>query len=225
MAWLTREQIEAMGFAHVGPDALLSDRASYYNCARIRIGARSRVDDHVVMSAGEGGIDIGSNVHIAVFSSLLGRGRICLEDFSGLSARVSVFSSSDDYTGAALTNPTVPTRYSQVDHLPVTLKRHVIVGAGSVVLPGVTLEEGCAIGALSVVRSDGLPFTIYSGNPARRVGERRRDLLVKEQAYLAELGVPVTSPTVHVVAQVPSMAEEVDQDQEAVAEPPARLRA
>ena len=193
MAWLTRQQIEAMGFAEVGPDALLSDKASYYNCNKIRIGARSRVDDFVVMGAGEGGIDIGANVHIAVFCSLLGRGRICLEDFAGLSSRVSVYSSSDDYSGGALTNPTVPAEFTKVDHRPVVLRRHVIVGAGSVLLPGVTLEEGVAIGALSLVRSDCAAYTIYSGNPARRIAERKRDMLEREHAYLAAMSAESSS--------------------------------
>ena len=185
MAWLTREQIDAMGFASVGEGALLSDKASYYNCPNIKIGARSRVDDFVVIGAGADGIEIGANVHIAVFSSLLGRGRICMEDFSGISSRVSIYSSSDDYSGTAMTNPTVPAEYSNVKHGAVILRRHVIIGAGSVLLPGVTLEEGAAVGALSVVRSDCSAFTIYVGNPARRMGERRRDLLACEQAYLA----------------------------------------
>lgn len=187
MAWLARDQIAAMGFAEVGEGALLSDKASYYNCANIRIGARSRIDDFVVIGAGEGGVEIGCNVHVAVFCSLLGRGRIVLEDFAGLSSRVSIYSSSDDYTGTALTNPTVPAAYTNVAHGDVIVRRHVIVGAGSVLLPGVTLEEGVAVGALTLIRSDCAAYSIYSGNPARRLAERKRDLLDKEQAYLASL--------------------------------------
>lgn len=187
MGWLTIEQQRSMGFASVGEGALLSDKASYYNCRNIRIGCRTRVDDFAVLSAGEGGINIGSNVHVAVFCSLLGNAPITLEDFSGLSSRVSVYSSSDDYTGAALTNPTVPGRYSNVSHGPVTIKRHVIVGAGAVLLPGVTLHEGAAVGALALVRSDCQAFTIYAGNPAKRIGDRRRDLLEHERLYLGGL--------------------------------------
>lgn len=77
-----------------------------------------------------------------------------------------------------MTNPTVPAEYTGVTHAPVTLERHVIVGSGSVVLPGVTLEQGVAIGARSVIRNHRTAFGIYSGNPARRVSERKQDLLV-----------------------------------------------
>lgn len=187
MGFMSRAQIEAMGFAHVGCDVKLSDRASFYGVSRIAIGDHTRIDDFCVLSAGEGGIQIGAYVHIAIQSSLMGAGPITLEDFAGLSSRVAIYSSNDDYSGAHMTNPTVPVEFTGVSHAPVHLGRHVIVGAGSVVLPGVTLHEGVAVGALSLVRKDGEPFTIYAGNPARRIGSRRRDLLALEVAFLDRL--------------------------------------
>jgi dTDP-4-amino-4,6-dideoxy-D-glucose acyltransferase len=58
-----------------------------------------------------------------------------------------------------------------------------VVGAGSIVLPGVTLQEGSAVGALSLVKSDCEAFGLYAGVPARRLGERKRDLLELEQRF------------------------------------------
>ena len=181
MAWMTREQIAALGFAAVGAEARLSDKASYHNCANIRCGDHVRVDDFCVLSAGAGGIALGDYVHLAVYCSLMGAGRIELADFSGLSSRVAVYSSNDDYSGAMLTNPTVPAEFSGVTHAPVFLGKHAIVGAGSVILPGVTLHEGAAVGALSLVRRDCEAFTIYMGVPAKRIARRKRDLLELER--------------------------------------------
>jgi acetyltransferase-like isoleucine patch superfamily enzyme len=181
MAWLTRQEIEAMGFAGLGTDVLLSGKASFYNCANIRLGNNVRVDDFCVLSAGAGGIVIGDYVHIAVYSLLVGAGRIEMADFSGLSSRVSVYSSNDDYSGAAMTNPTVPAEFSGVTHAPVFLGKHAIVGSGAVILPGVTLREGAAVGALSLVTKDCESFGIYQGIPARRIAERKRDLLEGEK--------------------------------------------
>jgi len=186
MAILSREQIEAMGFAEVGKNARLSDKASYYNCPRIRIGDNVRIDDFCVLSAGAGGIEIGSYIHIAVYSSLIGAGRISVRDFSNISSRVSIYSSSDDYSGASMTNPMVPCRYTQVTHADVEIGRHVIIGSGSVVLPGVILEEGVAIGALSLVNQNCRTFCIYAGTPARFLRERKRDLLALEERMLAD---------------------------------------
>lgn len=187
MGLLSREQIEQMGFAQVGTNVRLSDKASYYNCAQITIGDNVRIDDFCVLSAGAGGIELGRYVHIAPYSLLTGAGKITLLDFSGLSSRVSIYSSSDDYSGASLTNPTIPAEFSHVTSADVTVGRHVIVGSGSVVLPGVVLEEGVAVGALSLVTRRCQAFGIYAGVPARRVKERKRDLLQREQELLASL--------------------------------------
>lgn len=187
MGQLTREQIAQMGFASVGDEVFLSDKASFYNCQNIRLGSRVRIDDFCVLAAGEGGIELGRFIHIGVGTSLIGRGHIRMDDFSGLSSRVSIYSSSDDYSGASLTNPMVPDEFKQVRHADVHLGRHVIVGAGSVVLPGSVLEEGVALGALSMVDKRCTAFGVYFGNPARRISERKRDLLELEAQLLARL--------------------------------------
>lgn len=186
MAMLDASKIEALGFASVGENVQISDRAQFYGTSRIRIGNNVRIDDFCVLTAGIGGIHIGNYVHIAVGSSLIGAGQITLGDFSGLSSRVSIYSSSDDYSGTALTNPTVPDVYKNVHHASVSLGRHVIVGSGSVILPGIKLEEGVAIGALSLVTMNCLAFGVYAGNPAKRIKERKRDLLELERRLIAD---------------------------------------
>lgn len=184
MTMLSRGAIEALGFASVGKDAQISDKASFYGLNRIVLGDNVRIDDYCVLSAGRGCISIGHHVHIAVYSSLIGAGKITLSDFCNLSSRVSIYSSSDDYSGEKMTNPTVPSEYTGVIHADVHLGKHVIVGCGSVILPGVTLEEGVAVGALSLVNLDCEAFSIYVGNPARRTKERKRDLLELEQQFI-----------------------------------------
>jgi galactoside O-acetyltransferase len=183
VAWLSTQQIANMGFMSVGEGALLSDKASFHNCSRISVGRHSRIDDFVVISAGEGGVDIGANVHVAVYTALIGKGHIQLEDFCNLSSRVSIYSSNDDYSGQHMTNPTVPPAYTGVTHAPVRIGRHAIVGSGSIVLPGVYVGEGAAIGALSLVREDCDDFTIHAGAPARLIGQRQRTLLELEAKF------------------------------------------
>lgn len=190
MGFLSREAIDGMGFAHVGENVLLSDKASYYNCANIVIGNNVRIDDFCVLSAGAGGIEIGSYIHIAVYSSLIGAGKIALHDFSNVSSRVAIYSSNDDYSGIWMTNPMVPKEYTNVTHADVVVGRHVIIGAGSILLPGVTLEEGVAVGALSLVSKSCVRFGVYSGVPARRIKDRGIDLLKVEQKLIENLSLP-----------------------------------
>ena len=188
MTWLSRSDIESMGFAATGGNVLISDRASFHNCANISLGNNVRIDDFCVLSAGAGGIDIGNYIHVAIFSSLIGAGNISLADFSNISSRVAIYSSNDDYSGKVLTNPTVPPQFANVEHADVRIGRHVIIGAGSIILPGVTLEEGVAVGALSLVKTDCKSFGIYAGVPAKRIGERKRNLLELEQKLLTVSG-------------------------------------
>ena len=56
----------------------------------------------------------------------------------------------------------------------------MVVGTGSVVLPGVTIGQGAAIGALSLIRKDVEAFAIMFGNPAKKIGERGRSMLEHE---------------------------------------------
>lgn len=187
MGFLSREQIDKMGFSYVGENSRLSDKASYYNCANIKIGNNVRIDDFCVLSAGVGGIEIGNYIHIAVYTSLIGAGKITLHNFTNISSKVSIYSSNDDYSGTSMTNPMVPVEFTNVSHADVTISRHVIIGANSVVLPGVTLEEGVAVGALSLVSKNCSAFGIYSGVPAKRIKERKQNLLGLEQLFIEKM--------------------------------------
>jgi galactoside O-acetyltransferase len=154
MAFLTFDQIVDMGFRSCGENVLVSDKASIYGASRISLGHHVRIDDFCILSAGDEGIEIGNYVHIGCYSSLIGQGKISLGNFSGISSRVSIYSSSDDYSGKTLTNSTIPEAFKNVDHRSVHIGRHAIIGSGSVVLPGVEIGEGCAVGALSLVKKN-----------------------------------------------------------------------
>lgn len=180
MSFYSDEELSGMGLAHVGKNVRLSRHATVYGASRISIGDNARIDDFSVLSAGRDGIELGRHVHIAVMCSLIGEAKIEMGDFSGLSSRVSIYSSSDDYSGAFMTNPTVPSLYKNVDSRPVMIGRHCIVGAGAVILPGTDMREGAALGSLSLAKGLLREFTIYSGVPARAVKERLRGLLEQE---------------------------------------------
>lgn len=184
MAYLSEQQLQQLGFLHVGKDVKISDKASIYGHSRISIGDYTRIDDFCVLSAGEGGIYIGRNVHIAIYTSLIGKGRIELKDFANLSSRVAIYSSSDDYSGNSMTNPTVPEEYKKVVHGPVTLGRHVIIGVGSAVLPNVEIGDGSAVGALSMVNKNVEAGVIVTGIPAQKIKSRGTKMFELEQQML-----------------------------------------
>ena len=80
-----------------------------------------------------------------------------------------------------MTNPTIPDQFRGVEDAPVFLGKHVIVGCGSVILPGVILNDGVAIGALSLVKQSCDAFTIHAGQPTKKIGVRSKHLLHLER--------------------------------------------
>jgi acetyltransferase-like isoleucine patch superfamily enzyme len=82
-----------------------------------------------------------------------------------------------------LTNPTIPSAYKNEIKETVYISKHVIVGAGSMVFPGVRIAEGCSIGAMSLVNRNTASWGIYVGNPAKRVKERKKALLDLETEF------------------------------------------
>ncbi len=185
--YLTDAELQAAGFRSVGRNVRVHDRASLYGLENISLGDDVRIDDFCVVIA-TGPVEIGSYVSLHNHCFLGGRYGITLGDFVTLAPGCKLFSASDDYLGQCLTGPVVPRHLTGGAHGKLTLGRHVIVGAGAVVLPDLEIGEGCAVGALSMVTRPLEPWGVYAGVPARRVKERRRDLLALEAEALARRG-------------------------------------
>jgi acetyltransferase-like isoleucine patch superfamily enzyme len=58
----------------------------------------------------------------------------------------------------------------------VIIGNRVWIGCHALILPGVVIGEGAVVGAGAVVTKDVEPFAIVAGNPARKIGERNREL-------------------------------------------------
>lgn len=173
----SREKLEKIGFKSIGENVLISDKCSIYNPGNIEIGNNVRIDDFCILSTGKGGIKIGSYIHIACYASLIGQGKITLEDFSQVGAKSSIYSSTDDFSGRFLVGPTISEEFTNVKHAPVYLKKYAVLGCNTVVLPGVTIGEGSAVGALSLVSRDLKDYKIYGGVPLKELKSRSKDIL------------------------------------------------
>ena len=184
MAYLSEEALAALGFLSLGKAVKISERASIYNPELISIGDYSRIDDFCVVS---GSISIGRYCHITPMCLLAGgEPGVQLSDFCTLAYGVKVFSQSDDYSGETMVNSLIPKHFKNEYMARVFLGRQVIVGAGATIFPGVTVEEGCAIGAMSLVTKSTSPWSVYAGVPARRIKDRSRDVLLLEKQFLSE---------------------------------------
>jgi acetyltransferase-like isoleucine patch superfamily enzyme len=190
--FIAQSELRSLPFRSIGDNVLIHERVNMINIENISMGSNVRIDGDVTIVA-TGRVDIGSFVHIGAQCYLAGGAGIKMMDFSGLSQGVKLYSTSDDYSGAHLTNPTVPIEYLGVIRGRVELERHVIIGAGSIVLPNVTVGEGSAIGALSLVNKSVEAWGIFSGIPVRRISSRNQDLLRIEKQLIANMPLPSDS--------------------------------
>lgn len=182
MAYLSTHQLEKMGFKSLGKNVKISDKASIYDTEQIEIGDNSRVDDFCVLS---GKLSIGRFVHITPFVLLAGGEKgITIKDFVGIAYAVQILTQSDDYSGRTLTSSLVPDQYKVEKKEAITIGKHAIIGANSVIFPGCSIAEGCAIGAMTLVTKSTDPWGIYTGIPARRISERKQDMLEFGKEFL-----------------------------------------
>jgi acetyltransferase-like isoleucine patch superfamily enzyme len=177
-SFLNNDELQALGLKSYGKNVLISRKASIYGADTLSIGNHVRIDDFCILS---GMISIGSYVHISAYTALYGKGGIEIADFVTISGRVLVYSENDDYSGEFMTNPMLPEGFTNVNSAKVIFKKHAIVASGSIILPGVTMEEGSCVGAMSLVKSNTAPWMIYAGVPATFIKNRKNNILKLEQ--------------------------------------------
>lgn len=181
--FLSQKDLYDIGFKDLGKNVKISSNAVFYQPERMSIGNNVRIDDFCKLT---GTVSLGSYIHIASHSILAGKFGISIADFGSISMGCILFSASDDFSGNYLINPMVPERYVNITGGPIILEKHTIVGAGSIVFPNVTLHEGCAVGAGSVVNQSLDGWKIYVGTPCRAVKHREKNILELEMNFLNE---------------------------------------
>jgi acetyltransferase-like isoleucine patch superfamily enzyme len=169
--------------AHVGQDVMIWPMAKIVSPEVISLGDSVIIDDFVFLMGGAK-TTIGSFVHIASFASITGGGEFVMEDFAGLSSGTRVFTGNEDYLGSCLTGPTVPFPYRIPIRSFVRIGKHAIVGANTVILPGVVIGEGAVVGANSLIKRDCKPWTVYVGSPARELRSRPRKRIIELEDQL-----------------------------------------
>ena len=114
------------------------------------------------------GVNIGRDCVVEMYCNLDDQfpELIFFDDHSGPSRYVIIVCHDDV---AARTEEGSVTRHGYV--APVRMKSYSACGVGSILLPGVTLQEGAMVGAGAVVTRDIPPYSLAVGIPARVIKE------------------------------------------------------
>ena len=177
--YYTPKELREIGFRSLGRSVLISRTCRIYTPDQISIGSHVLIDDFTILN---GEITIGDHVHISSNDELYaGESSITIGDFCGISSRCSFYATSDDFSGASLNNPTVPRAFRYEKNLPIVLEKHVLIGTGCSIMPGVHIGEGCSFGSMTLISKSTEPWGIYIGIPAKRLKEREKGLLEMEK--------------------------------------------
>ena len=181
LGYYKTEELKNFGFLSIGNDVQIAKTCNIVGIENISIGNNVRIDAFTtIVSSKKEKIIIGSNIHIGAYCYLSGNYGIEIHDFSNLSQAVKLYTNSDDFSGNSMTNSTIPDKYKKIYFGKIILKKHVIIGSSSLVMPNVTLEEGVAVGALSFVNKSLKEWKIYIGCPVKILKERSRKIIELE---------------------------------------------
>lgn len=187
IGYYTDERLKDFGFKSLGKNVKIAKNCNIIGVENISIGSNVRIDAFsTIIAPGNGFLTIGSYVHIGGYSALFAGCGIEMSDYSGLSQGVKIYSKSDDYSGEFMTNPTVPASLTGVVEGLVLIGRHVIVGSQSIVMPGIKMSEGTALGANSLLTKNTDEWSIYFGSPAKKIKNRKRNPLDLEKNLIPD---------------------------------------
>ena len=132
--------------------------------------------NHVTLCAGvvlttdsykpESGIKIGNSTSFNRNTMIQGSGGVTIGDNVLVGPGVIIWSSGHEYSGMG------PIRGQPLTFAPVVIEDDVWIGAGAIILPGVTIGKGSVVGAGSVVRKNVPPMAVVVGNPSVEINRR-----------------------------------------------------
>lgn len=149
----------------------------------IFIGNHSAIDKGVYITSQ---CEIGSYVHLSPYVTVIGGKETNLKigDFVFVSTHCTLVCGSEDYCGAGLVGATIPEEFREFIDRDIVLEDYSGLGAGCIVLPGVTIGEGAVVGAGSLVTKDVSPWTVNYGSPSRAIKHRPKEKVLEYGSIL-----------------------------------------
>ena len=162
---LSKKKLSRIGFAKIGKNIFISKNVTIIGANNVYLGSDIRIDDYTIISAKNGKLIIGSNVHIGGQTYFGCSGVIEIKNNVNIAQGCKIYSLSDDYQ-KIYKNKLRRTKGK------VTISNNVIIGSNSVVVGKCKLNDGSAAGALSFVNKDLKKNSLYAGQPVSFIKKR-----------------------------------------------------
>jgi acetyltransferase-like isoleucine patch superfamily enzyme len=172
----------------IGKDVFISPLISITRPELISIGNHVAIDPYLHCTTK---LEIGDYVHISSHVSIIGgeKGLLKMGNFTNISTGGRIITGSDEFKGVGIVSaPGIPKKFR--DKLiiePIVFEDFVNIGTQVTIFPGVIIPQGVVIGACSLVQKKDvlIPWTIYAGNPLKKIGTRPSEKILK---FANELG-------------------------------------
>jgi dTDP-4-amino-4,6-dideoxy-D-glucose acyltransferase len=148
----------------------------------VTIGSHVAIDAYTCITTNA---TIGDYVHIGQLVTIIGGAdaHINIGNFCNISAGCRLVCASDDFENT-IGGPLIPHEMNNLDNRPIILEGFNIIGSDTIVLPGVTMAIGSAVGAGSIITKDTEPWTMYFGRPAVAIKKRNKDKILNDAKLL-----------------------------------------
>lgn len=172
--------IDSLGFGYLGKGVRVFDPhlSVFLKPEMIRLADGCRIDASVRLEGGLG-LTIGKNCHIATGTRLnVGGGELVFGDHSGTSVNVVIATGNPDLEYLHVSAAEEP-EDCHVIRKKTVIGEYVVIFAGALIRPDVTIGDGAVVGMGAVVTHDVEPWTVVAGNPARVIGRRILNSVVR----------------------------------------------
>lgn len=172
-------------FKNIGLDVFVSKNTEIKRPHLVEIGNHVAIDSGFYCTTE---LILGDYIHIAPYVTIIGgeHSKLYMKHFTTIAAGSRIICGSDLHLGAGLVGPTIPTEYRDTTIFStIIFEEFASIGTNVVVNAGVTLAQGSVVGANSFVTKDTEPWTIYVGNPAKPMKQRKKETMIE---YAKKLG-------------------------------------
>jgi len=163
---------------HCGTNVIIGKTVRIRYPHLVSIGDNCIIDDFTYISTE---LELQGYNHISSGCKIIGgvNSKLIMKPFSTFSPNVVIAAGSDDYLSGIAT-PMVDVEYKgNVEHGIVSIGRHSIIGAGSVILPNIIVNDGATVGALSLVNKDLDEWGLYVGVPVKKIKIRDKRKIIE----------------------------------------------
>lgn len=168
--WKFRARIISFFGISIGFGTIIESKA----IVRKQYGGEIIIGDNCYVSSGAqllthgGNIVIGNNCTVNPYTVIYGQGGVTIGNNVRIAAHCVIVPSNHIFS-----DTTVPIYLQGLSKKGIEIKDDVWLGVGVKVLDGVTIGEGCVVGANSVVTKSTEPYGVYVGIPAKKIKSRK----------------------------------------------------